>query len=203
MQEILPGVFHWTTFHEGIGQEVHSAYIAGDPPVLIDPREPSEGLDWFNRQGPPRYAFLTNRHHFRHSDRFRRQFGTAVWCHRQGLHEFPDDPEVHPFEHGDELPGGILALPVGVLCPEETALYIPVAEGVLALGDALVRYGEELGFVPDAYLGDDPERIKSGLLDAFRDLLGQPFDHLLFAHGQPWIGGAKDRLSRFIESFPV
>src|SRR5919109_1619763 len=48
MQEILPGIFHWITFHEGIEQDVHSYYIAAtDPAVLIDPRIPAEGIQWF------------------------------------------------------------------------------------------------------------------------------------------------------------
>ncbi|MFA5515702.1 MAG: hypothetical protein WDA20_05385 [Desulfuromonadales bacterium] len=200
MQEIVPGIFHWTTFHEGIGQEVHSAYVAGDPPVLIDPREPAEGMDWFLRHGPPLYAFLTNRHHFRHSDRFRRKFGTAVWCHRQGLHEFPDDPEVQPFAHDDELPGGILALPVAAICPEETALHIPAAGGILAFGDALIREDDDLGFVPDAYLGENPDDVKRQLLRAFRRLLETPFEHMLFAHGRPWIGGGREGLRQFVQT---
>ncbi len=197
--EIVPGIFHWTTFHEGIGQEVHSAYVAGETPVLIDPREPAEGMDWFARQGPPRYAYLTNRHHFRHSDRFRRRFATIVCCHREGLHEFPDDPEVQAFEHGDELPGGILALPVAAICPEETALFIPVAGGVIAFGDAIIREDGELGFVPDDYLGEDPEGVKRGLRQAFRQLLERPFRHLLFAHGLPWVDDGRKALQHFLD----
>lgn len=200
MEQILPGIYHWTTYHEGIGEEVHSALIAGlDPPVLVDPRVPDEGLERFHRLGAPRHALLTNRHHYRHSPRFRDAFGTMVWCHRAGLHEFPDDPQVHPFEHGDELPGGILALPVGVLCPEETALFIPLAGGVVALGDALIRNGADLGFVPDFLLGDDPPAIRRGLCRALAKLLERPFDHLLFAHGPPWLGGAREGLRTFIE----
>ena len=198
MREIVTGVYHWSTFHEGIGQEVHSVYIAGDTPFLLDPREPAEGLDWFAEHGSPRYAYLTNRHHFRHSDRFRHRFGTVVYCHRDGLHEFPDDPEVQAFAHGDTLPGGVLALPVAAICPEETALYLPVAGGIVAFGDALVREDDELGFVPDAYLGDNPAAVKNGLREAFRRLLTRPFAHLLFAHGEPWLDSGKEALEDFL-----
>lgn len=198
MEEILPGIYHWTTFHEGIGQPVHSYLLAGDAPaVLIDPRVPDEGLEWFSTL-PPSHAFLTNRHHYRHSGRFREAFGLTVRCHRAGLHEFVQGEEVVPFDHGDELPGGLLALPVGVLCPEETALYWP-AEGVIALGDAVIRDGKELGFVPDAYMGDDPAAVKAGLRDSLAQLLERDFDHLLFAHGEPWIGGARAGLRRFVK----
>jgi hypothetical protein len=36
MNEIAPGLIDWAAFNEGIGQEVHSHYVA-EPGVLIDP----------------------------------------------------------------------------------------------------------------------------------------------------------------------
>ena len=54
MQELLPGLFHWITFHEGIQEDVHSYYVAAtEPPILIDPRVPAEGLEWFQTRKPP------------------------------------------------------------------------------------------------------------------------------------------------------
>lgn len=201
MKEILPGVFHWTTFHEGIGVDVHSYYIAAvDPAVLIDPRVPGEGLRWFREYPRPAHVYLTNRLHFRHSDRFVKQFGCKVWCHRTGLGQFRGTRnKVKAFEHGEELPGAVLALEVGALCPEETALFVPRAGGILAIGDAIIRRGSRLGFVPDAYMGDDPEAVKRGLARAFRRHLRRRFDHLLFAHGKPIVGGAKEKLRRFLD----
>jgi len=201
MKEILPGVFHWKTFHEGIQAYVHSCYInATDPAVLIDPRVPAQGLEWFAARGVPRHAYLTNRHHYRHSGRFAERYGVQVWCHKDGLHEFTHDEKVSGFTHGKELPGGILALKVGVLCPEETTLYLPLNGGVLCIGDAIVRERGKLGFVPDEYMGEDPAGVKRGLRKVFlKHLRERAFDHLLFAHGAPWIGGAKDGLRRFLE----
>lgn len=200
MREILSGVFHWRTFHEGIQEEVHSYYVSAvEPAVVIDPRVPSEGLDCFARRQPPAHGYLTNRHHYRHSDRFAAAFGTRAWCHEAGLHEFKRGEVVACFRHGDELPGGIRALEVGVLCPEETALHIRVAGGILAIGDAIVRRGDSLGFVPDVLMGDEPTAVKRGLQRVFRGHLARDFDHLLFAHGEPWIGGAKAILRRFLE----
>ena len=107
------------------------------------------------------------------------------------------------FDHGDDLPGGVRALEVGVLCPEETALYIPLAGDILAIADAIVRDGDDLGFVPDYLLGDDPEDVKRGLREVFTRHLDIDFDHLLFAHGSPWIGGAKEGLRRFLERHQI
>jgi len=200
MREILPGIFHWTTLHEGIGERVHSYYVqATEPAVLIDPRVPHVGLNGFTGRPRPAHAYLTNRHHYRHSGRFAERFGTEVWCHRDGLHEFTHGERVRPFLHGDVLPGGVKALPVGVLCPEETAFLIPVGDGALAMGDAIVRHGDKLGFVPDGLMGDEPDEVKRGLVAAFYHLVEQPFEHLLLAHGVPWVGEGKQALRAFLE----
>lgn len=198
MDEILPGVFHWTSFHEGIGAVVHSCWVVSDDAsFVIDPREPEEGLAAF-RNRPPTEAYLTNRHHYRHSDRFESAYGTRVWCHQAGLHEFTGGPRVHGFRHGDLLAGGAVALPVGALCPEETALLIPCQGGALAIGDGIIRPEGALCFVPDGLMGDDPQAVKQGLASAFRDLMRHGFDTLLLAHGDPVVGGAKDVLSGFL-----
>jgi len=200
MEEILPGVFHWITFHEGIEQDVHSYYIyATDPAILIDPRVPEGGIKWFRKYNIPKHIYLTNRHHYRHSARFNKAFNSKVWCHKDGLHEFKRGERVTPFKHGDKLPGNVVALEVGVLCPDETALYIPLTGGIISLGDAVVRYDDDLGFVSDYLMGEDPEGVKDGLRRVFLSHLEREFDHILFAHGKPWIGGAKKGLREFLE----
>jgi hypothetical protein len=204
VNEILPGVFHWSVVHEKIGIPVHS-YFLRETGVLIDPLLPRGGLEAVERAGEPRHAILTNRHHYRHSGKFVERFGVDVRCHRAGLHEFTRGERVEPFEHGDELPGGIRALEVGVLCPEETAFHLPPGTrggspggGLLAMGDAVIR-GEDggLGFVPDEYIGDDPEAVKEGLRKAFRRLVEKPFDTLLLAHGEPLVRNGRAALEAF------
>lgn len=202
MKEILPGVFHWKTFHEGIQAYVHSCYVnATHPPVLIDPRVPAQGIEWFARRGAPQHAYLTNRHHYRHGGLFAEHYGTQVWCHKDGLHEFTHGEKVKGFAHGRELPGGVLALKLASLCPEETALYLPLHGGILCLGDAIVRDARgRLSFVPDAYMGDDPEAVKYGLYKVFsKHLREREFDHLLFAHGAPLVGRGRAALEKFLE----
>ena len=201
MQEILPGIFHWTTFHEGIGQDVHSYYVsAAEPAYLIDPRVPDEKIGFFTKLNPPANIYLTNRLHYRHSGRFAKRYGARVWCHRAGLHAFGGGKKVRGFSHGDTLPGGVIALEVGVLCPEETAFLIPHGKGALSIGDAIIREDGELGFVPDYLMGDDPEGVKRGLKKAFTSHLGRDFDALLFAHGEPVVRGGKTALRRFLKS---
>lgn len=200
MKEILPGVFHWTTFHEGIGATVHSYLIAGlRYPVVIDPRVPEGGLRAIAGLAHPRHILLTNRLHYRHSGRFARAFHAKIWAHRAGAHAFGRRRyPVRLFRHGTSLPGGIQALKVGALCPEETAFYFKFHGGIISIGDAVIRAGNRLAFVPDELMGDDPEAVKHRLRQALSQLMTRHFDHILLAHGSPWVGGGKKELKRFL-----
>jgi hypothetical protein len=194
MEEIQPGLLHWTAHRDTIDADVHS-YLHTESGTLIDPMEPLQGLD---AVPPPERIVLTNRHHYRHSDRFREAFGCPVLCHEAGLHEFPGR-DVEGFRWGDELAPGVRALEVGVLCPEETAIHVG---GALAFADALVRgrHGE-LAFVPDWLLGDDPAAIRAGLRERFRALAEEAeFDALLLAHGDPIRTGGRSALRTFADA---
>jgi hypothetical protein len=200
MQEIAPGIFHWTAFHEGIKMEVHSHYLP-EVRALIDPMEPAEGLDWFAEREPPERIFLTNRHHYRHSGRFVDRFGCRVHCHRSGLHEFAGGPAVEGFQFGDTLAPGVTAHEVASICPEEAAFHIEAGGGALSCADGVVRMeGPGLSFVPDYLLGDDAEDVKRGLRAAYKKLAeALDFDVLLMAHGDPVIGGGREALRAFAE----
>lgn len=199
MREILPGLFHWTAVHPKIHIEVSSYYLP-ESGVLLDPLVPAEGLDWFRTHGEPRHVFLTNRHHYRHSGRFEEAFGCTVWCNREGLHEFTRGEKIRGFRAGDLLPGDIESHEIGALCPDETALRLAIGSGVLAVADGVVRDADgPLSFVPDPLLGEDPEAVKQGLQGAYARLLELEFDHLVLAHGWPWVGSAKEALRRFLE----
>jgi hypothetical protein len=182
MEEIAPGIWHWTAFHPRIKDRV------------------SSGLAWFADRGVDR-ILLTNRHHHRHSERFSAALdGCPVFCHEAGLHEFAGGPEVEGFAFGDEVANGIVALEVGAICPEETALHIRQGEGAIALADAVGNWPDHgLGFVPDGYLGDDPEGVKRGLTAALGNLLQHDFEALLLAHGNPIASGGKATLARFVD----
>ena len=197
MEEIAPGLFHWTAYRETIGADVHSHYDAASGTVL-DPMVPLQGLEAFDGR-PVERLVLTNRHHYRQADAFRERFGCPVLCHEAGLHEFSDGREVEGFAFGDELGPGVRALEVGVLTPEETAIKLDAGDGALVFADCLVRGGHgELGFVPDELLGDDPAAIRDGLRAAFRRLAGdEAFDSLLLAHGEPVRQGGRAALMTF------
>jgi glyoxylase-like metal-dependent hydrolase (beta-lactamase superfamily II) len=198
LNEIRPGLFHWTARHPKIGVEVSSYYVE-DSGTLVDPMLPPGGPEWFRARTAPERIVLTNRHHYRQSDELRAAFGLPVLCNQLGLHEFESGPAVEGFRFGDELAPGITALEVGAICPEETALHIELEEGALSFADGLIHYGE-LGFVSDRLLGADAEGVKRGLRDALRGLLDRRFDTLLFAHGDPLVGGGSRALREFVDA---
>ena len=202
MDEILPGVFHWTTHHEGIGARIHSFGLEdAQGAVLIDPSVPEEGMDWFRDHGIPHDILLTNRHHYRHSGQFTAAFGCKVHGHAAGMHEFTKGERVEPFEFGAAFPNGFLAVEVGVLCPEETAFHTVREGGILFLGDSVVRWGKDLGFVPEEHIGDDPPAIKKGIKQSLARILDElEFQHLCLAHGEPILDDGAKQLRAFIEA---
>jgi hypothetical protein len=200
MDEVIAGVLHWTTFHEGIGQPVHSHFFV-EGAALFDPRRPDEGLDELTRHGRPDTILLSNRHHLRHAEEFAAAFGCPIKAHRAGLHEFAGGPDVRPFDFGDEVAPGVRALEVGALTPEDTAFHIAAGDGVLLFADAVIRGRDgELCYVPDGLMGDDPAAVRRGLTAALERLLDADFDALLFAHGDPIASGGKARLRAFVEA---
>jgi hypothetical protein len=200
MREILPDIFHWTAQHPRIGIDVSSYWLRGGL-VVLDPLLPRDGPGFLDGlDPPPEHVLLTNRHHYRDSGALSDRFQCTVWCAESGMHEFGESEPVRPFSFGDELPGGFVAVEVGEICPDETALYLPHHGGILAVADGIVRDGDSpLGFVPDEYMGDDPEAVKAGLRRAYRSLLDREIEHLLLAHGNPWTGGAGRALREFVD----
>jgi hypothetical protein len=199
MQEILPGLWHWSALRERIGMVVSSYYLEPQR-VAIDVLLPPEGLAWFEDHGPPEHVLLSNRHHDRHAWQLHEAFGSTVHCARSGMHELAGRGPVEAFDPGDELPGDVVAYEVGAICPDESALHIP-AYGALACADGVVRWEPEgpLGFVPD-YLMDDPPQTRAGLCAAYRRLLSLDFDTLLLAHGDPIVAGGKQALADFVDT---
>jgi hypothetical protein len=198
IEEILPGLVHWNAFHEGIGHVVHSSFVL-DSGTLIDPMEPEEGLEAIATLVTPQRIVLTNRHHYRHSANYSKRFGCPVLCHKTALGHFAEDRPVKGFSFDEQLVEGVRALELGSICAEETTLLLDVQYGALSFGDGLTRDEDgSLTFMPDALLGDDPQRVRAGLLRNLRRMLDEDFDALLFAHSEPVLSGGRALLSDFL-----
>jgi hypothetical protein len=189
MEEIAPGIRHWTARHPDIGADV-SSYWLPELGVLIDPLAVPEEVSGIE------LIVLTNRLHRRSSLEARERFGASVHIPRAGMQDWQGDP-VEPYAPGDTLAGGaITAHEVGSICPDESALHIP-SVAALAVADGVIRYGGRLGFVSESLM-DEPEDTKRGLKEAYARLADElEFDNLLVAHGEPLAGGARERLREF------
>jgi hypothetical protein len=193
MREVAPGLVHWTAFHDGIGADVSSYWLA-DERVLLNPLHPPEGL------GEPVAIVLTNRHHYRDSGELAERFGCRVRAPREGMHEFTRGEPVDPYGDADAPAPGLVAHHIGAISDDEYAVEAPRVRAV-AVADGVVRRqkGGRLSFVPDHLMGDDPEAVKDGLLEAYQRLLDDvEFDHLLLAHGDPFVGDGATVLRSFV-----
>jgi hypothetical protein len=195
MDEVIPGILHWTAPHPKLGGAPVSSYLLTDSGLALDPMLPEgEGGNWIGHE--VNKVVLTVRHHRRSAP----DLGVPVLAHRSGLHEFEGDKlDVQGYDAGDELAPGVRVLPFGRICPDDAVLHIAVGPGALAFGDGLINYGS-LGHPPDQYIGDDPEAIKANIVDGLVPLLDEDFDVLLFAHGDPVPSGGKQMLREFVES---
>ena len=194
MQELLPGLFHWYAIHPNHGMQVSCHHVGGSG-TAIDPLLPEEGIEWFDGHRPQRVV-LSTRHHLRHAEQLADRFGCPILAHTDGLHEFADGPSVEGFAFGDQLAPDVTALTMDAISPDDTVLHIEVAEGALLFADSIINHGQ-IGFVPDRLIGDDPEQVKRAILERVAALLDEDFDHLLFAHGDPIVGGGKEALRAF------
>jgi hypothetical protein len=198
MKEIAKGIYQWRVFHDGIGVKVSSYYIE-PAATILDPMEPDDGFAWFEGRNVDRVV-LTNRHHYRHADRFHARFGVPVLVVEEGLHEVEGRPGIETFAFGDEVAPGITSHAIEPSWPDEGALHIALGPGLLAIGDGAMHYGEDIHFVPEEHIGDDPEQTKILLRAGYGRLLDLDFDTLLFAHGSPVVGGGKDALRAFVDA---
>jgi hypothetical protein len=194
MDEVIPGIFHWTAKHPRIGIDVGCHFVAGSATV-IDPLPPAGGIEWFDDRAVARVV-LSNRHHLRGSEALAERFGCPILCHESGLHEFERGPEVGAFAFGDRLADDVTALEMDAICPDDTVLRIDAGDGALLFADSLIHYGA-IGFVPDQLIGDDPDGVKARVRERCVALLDEPFEHLLFAHGTPLIEGGREALRAF------
>jgi glyoxylase-like metal-dependent hydrolase (beta-lactamase superfamily II) len=194
MEEIVEGVFHWEATHPNTGSEAGCHFAAGSQ-TAIDPLLPDEGIGWFEERGVERIV-LSTRHHLHHAAQIAQRFGCPILCHESGLHEFEDGPEVEGFAFGDRLAADVTALEMDAISPDDTVLRIEANGAALLFADSVVNRGS-LGFVSDELIGDDPEAVKAKIRERCTALLDERFERLLFAHGEPLIGGGRPALQAF------
>ncbi len=199
MQQVIPGVYHWTAVNQASGAR-GSSYLIASGKVVIDPHVPAEGLDALPER--PERVLLSSGHHLRDAHAYAERFGIPMHASPQAVaHLGAAGHGVTAWPEGTaEVASGITALHIGVLAADEGALHIDTGPGALLLADAVHHDGSGLAFFPDSLLGEDPDAVKQGLRAALAALVDSlDFDALLLAHGEPLASGGADALRAFTE----
>lgn len=193
MEEVVPGVLHWTAPHPDIGMQV-SSYLLTGAKLAVDPLLPEgETPDWLGH--PVEQVAVTICLHTRSV----RQFDVPIRAPQVGVHRWAGTGiAAVPYDDAEELAPGVRAHLIGGIAPDDFALHIDTGPGVLAVGDALLHRGG-VRFMPDSLM-DEPDRVKRVTHERLGALLEDlEFDAVLFAHGEPIRSGGKAALRAFVD----
>ena len=122
MQQLVPGIFHWTALNPSIGTRV-SSYFVESAGAIIDPMVPEDGLDAL--PGRPERVLLSSGHHLRDSRLIADTYGIPICASRQAAeHLGAQGGAIDVWAEGEPHPApGVTALNIGVLCEDEGALH--------------------------------------------------------------------------------
>lgn len=173
VQEIAPGLWRWTAWHEEWGEQVGCVYVERDGEIaLIDPLVPPEDPERFHRaldrdaaRAERVHVLVTTPRHTRSSRELAKRHGADLVTR---------SPRA--------LPPGIEA--VATARPGEVVFWLP-EHRALVVGDVVVG-GPRLG-------GDDAE-----LRASLRPLLDLPVERLLVSHGEPVLADAAAALAALL-----
>lgn len=171
--------------------------------VLVDPFELSpDDTRTLEQIGKPSAIVLAGKFHVRNIANYRERYGCPIFAHT-AIAQNSDIQADEACKDGDNLPGGLQAIVMQGTAPGETIFLANTDGGCLIAGDALMNIApgsriwiqrmistpEGLGTMPKRFMEDATRAA-----EAYESLLTHQFEHLLVAHGDPIIGGAKAQL---------
>ncbi len=189
-------LFHWSVYDPSCKCEVGSIAVkVASGLVVVDPVPLADEV-WaeLSARHPLRAILLTSGNHVRAAETLRRKCDvpvvTSVGAHKAVA---PLVPDVTLLEN--ELIYGASAIPIPGAALGETAFHF--AEGILALGDAVLNLDGEKGLelLPDKYCEDARENRRS-----LAKLLELDFHTLTFAHGLPVTQHAREKLRALLQA---
>jgi glyoxylase-like metal-dependent hydrolase (beta-lactamase superfamily II) len=210
--KLASGLWRWTAPHpdwtpdeggpDGWERDVGCVYWeARDAVVLVDPLAPPPGSEdaarfWaaldrdVERTARPVAILVTIFWHERSVPEVAARYDAAVWAHRLAL-ERMDIAVSRPFDLGDPLPGGAVA--VDAHRRGEVLYWLPDHRALVA-GDVLLGDdGGSLRVCPDSWL--EEELRGPGIRRALGPLLDLPADMVLVSHGRPVLRNARSALA--------
>jgi glyoxylase-like metal-dependent hydrolase (beta-lactamase superfamily II) len=196
LKEITRNLYGWSSFHTQWKTDFDS-YAVKTPAgvVFVDPMKPAPAIiEKLEELGEPIGVFLTNAHHDRDADWFRKQYDIQIYAHEKAKSDCDTKIDVLVLD-GEKLPGGLRAIHLPGSVASEIALYTKISGGIILIGDALLNLPDKgLALLPDQYIEDRKQALQS-----LRKLAELDFKVVTFAHGDPLTDNAKKQIVRFLK----
>lgn len=169
------------------------AYQSPDGVVLIDPTQPAPAaLKQLEALGELFAIILTNAHHCRDADWFRKHYEVQIYAHANAAVDCDTKIDV-PVVDGEKLPGGFTAIFLPGVSSSELAVFAP--GGVMSIGDAILNTpGKGLELLSDQFIAN-----KKLARQSLQKLLEFDFHVLTFGHGEPLAANGKKALANFLK----
>ena len=196
------GLACWEAYDPASKVELYGTAVrVGRRLFFIDPIPlEADALDTLTEEAVPAGIVLTNANHARAAQAFRRQFELPVWMHAGAEAEIGlTADETIPAGGGTVFDGVLEAIPLPGAVAGEIALYRAARAGVdgggvMIVGDALIHLpAHGFSILPDKYCTN-----AKALRRSLEGLLDWEFDTLLFAHGEPMMRGAREKLAALL-----
>jgi glyoxylase-like metal-dependent hydrolase (beta-lactamase superfamily II) len=184
----------WHTYDRKLKAELFStALLAGNELTVIDPIAlPPAHHKELESLGPVVRIVITNANHARDAVAFAQSYSAPVFA--------PPELRVEvPLSHSlqDDLAiGALRVIRIEGAADGEFALYHPDDAGTLIVGDALINFDPHgFSLLPRKYCTNRKQMIRS-----LRKLLDLDFARIFFAHGNPIMVRARERLESLLNS---
>ena len=182
----------WYTYDPTIKADLFStAFAARNELAVVDPIAlPAPHRNQLNSLGRVAIIVVTNANHLRDTLNFSRS--ASIFAPSELNAELTD---YHALSDGLQL-GPFRAIKIDGAADGEFALYHPDDGGTLIVGDALINF-EPHGFdlLPQKYCTN-----QKGMIRSLRRLLDFDFNRIFFAHGNPIMTRARERLASLLPS---
>jgi glyoxylase-like metal-dependent hydrolase (beta-lactamase superfamily II) len=196
LREVVKNLHGWASFHPQWKVDFNSyALKTSEGVVLIDPLKPDPAVvTQLEALGEPIRVLLTNAHHDRDADWFRKRYKIQVYAHEAAKPDCDTKIDVLLMD-GERLPGAIKAMHLPGSAAGEMAFYAKTSGGIVLVGDTLLNQTDKgLTLLPDAYIEDKKQALKS-----LQKLLELDFKVITFAHGDPITQNAKRAITSFLK----
>jgi hypothetical protein len=190
VEPVAPGIWLWRFYDPSVKADLFSTAVAAGPGIyILDPVPLAPGaFANLNAQGTIAGVIVTNGNHERAAASFAHKFRVPIYMDfaLASATSLPGARSLTPqFTPAGLTPVTIQGGPVG-----EMAVHFGGDDGTMVVGDALINF-DPYGFalLPPKYCSNFKLMRRS-----LSTLLDYQFERMLFAHGMPVLGRARQRL---------